>query len=219
MKVHRDWRIMGEADWLREIWPKVVSSLDYCINLWDPDHKGLLEEPHHNTFDIEFWGPDSMCNTIYLGALTAAVAMGRHLSEDVTLYQQLYDKGRKYQEDELFNGEYFFQKVRWRDLKSPGPVEIAFREITPKWGCKYSPEALEILDKEGPKYQYGTGCISDGVLGSWLAMVCGVGQVLDREPDDSGGRYRRAYTVDGRFVAILHRDKETGVWRPKKVFV
>ena len=46
-----------------------------------------------------------------------------------------------------------------------------------------------------------------------------MGQTLDREPDDSGGRYRRAYAPNGRFVAILHRDKETGVWRPKKVFV
>src|SRR5207253_3743185 len=31
------------------------------------------------------------------------------------------------------------------------------------------------------KYQYGNGCLADGVLGSWLALVCGVGQVLDRD--------------------------------------
>jgi hypothetical protein len=44
----------------------------------------------------------------------------------------------------------------------------------------YSPEAVALFQKEGPKYQYGNGCLSDGVLGSWLALVCGVGQVLDR---------------------------------------
>jgi Glycosyl-hydrolase family 116, catalytic region len=42
----------------------------------------------------------------------------------------------------------------------------------------FSPEALTLLEQEGPKYQYGTGCLADGVLGSWLALVCGVGQVL-----------------------------------------
>jgi len=47
------------------------------------------------------------------------------------------------------------------------------------FGGKYSPEALELLEKEGPKYQYGSGCLSDGVLGAWLARVCGVGEVLD----------------------------------------
>jgi len=35
------------------------------------------------------------------------------------------------------------------------------------------------LNKEGPKYQYGSGCLSDGVLGSWLALMAGLGQVLD----------------------------------------
>jgi tRNA pseudouridine55 synthase len=33
------------------------------------------------------------------------------------------------------------------------------------------------------------------------------------------GKYCRAYSNDGRFLAILTRDKDTGVWRPKKVFV
>ena len=32
-------------------------------------------------------------------------------------------------------------------------------------GRGYPPEARALLEKEGPKYQYGTGCLSDGVLG------------------------------------------------------
>jgi hypothetical protein len=35
------------------------------------------------------------------------------------------------------------------------------------------------MKKEGPKYQYGDGCLSDGVLGAWLGMACGVGDFLD----------------------------------------
>ena len=45
---------------------------------------------------------------------------------------------------------------------------------------EYSPEAIALLKQEGPKYQYGDGCLADGVLGSWMALVCGTGQVLDR---------------------------------------
>ena len=36
-----------------------------------------------------------------------------------------------------------------------------------------------MLNKEGPKYQYGKGCLSDGILGMWLSRVCGIDQVLD----------------------------------------
>ena len=45
---------------------------------------GVVEEPHHNTYDIEFWGPDGMCSSFYLGALRAASLMGAALGEDVS---------------------------------------------------------------------------------------------------------------------------------------
>jgi hypothetical protein len=38
----------------------------------------------------------------------------------------------------------------------------------------YSPEAIELLQKEGPKYQYGNGCLSDGILGAWIGKMCGL---------------------------------------------
>lgn len=172
MKVHRDWRISGDTAWLRGLWPKVRASLDYCIATWDPDRKGWLEEPHHNTYDIEFWGPDGMCTSIYLGALQAAVKMGEALHDDVGGYAELLAKGRARAEAELFDGEYFFQKIQWKGLRAADPTALGF-------GGSYSPEALKLLEKEGPKYQYGRGCLSDGVLGAWLAQVCGVGDVLD----------------------------------------
>lgn len=174
MKVYREWRISGDHEWLRCMWPKVKESLNYCIEVWDPGHKGILEEPHHNTYDIEFWGPDGMCTSFYLGALHAGVAMGKALGEDMGLWRELIDKGTKYIESELYDGEYFFQKIQWEGLRAPNPVEAKSMHTN------YAPEALELLKKEGPKYQYGRGCLSDGVLGSWMAKVCGVGQVMDK---------------------------------------
>ena len=173
MKVYREWRIGGDTDWLRRLWPRVKQSLHYCIDTWDPGRKGLLEEPHHNTYDIEFWGPDGMCTSFYLGALAAAVLMGRALGEDVSLYSELFAKGTEKAQSELFNGEYFVQKIEWRNLRAKSPLE------TKSMVGQYSPEARALLEKEGPKYQYGSGCLSDGVLGSWMAAVCGLGQVLD----------------------------------------
>jgi hypothetical protein len=35
-----------------------------------------------------------------------------------------------------------------------------------------STEEQKLLLSEGPKYQYGEGCISDGVSGTWLAKLC-----------------------------------------------
>ncbi len=175
MKVYREWRISGDTEWLRGLWPRVKKSIDYCIETWDPSHKGVVEEPHHNTYDIEFWGPDGMCTSFYIGALRSAVAMGKALGDEVPLYEELYGKGKEAAENELFNGEYFIQRIEWKNLRAKSPLETKSMVGT------YSPEAVALFEKEGPKYQYGNGCLSDGVLGSWLALMCGVGQVLDRE--------------------------------------
>lgn len=170
IKVYRDWRISGDNAWLEKIWPKVKKSLEFCINLWDPKHQGVLTEPHHNTYDIEFWGPDGMCNSIYLSALIAAAKMADYLGDKSAseFYLELYNKGRIFVEENLFNGEYFYQKVQWEGLNSKLHLD----------DC--NPETKVLLESEGPKYQYGNGCLSDGIIGVWFAAVAGLEEeILD----------------------------------------
>ncbi|HTE27702.1 GH116 family glycosyl hydrolase [Flavitalea sp.] len=175
MKVHREWRISGDNEWLKKMYPMVKTSLDYCIRTWDPDEKGLIEEPHHNTYDIEFWGPDGMHSSFYLGALKAITDMGTHLGKDVSKYKVLFERGRKYMEEKLYDGEYFIQEIKFTGLKAKNPIEASAISM----GGTYSDEAKKLLEKEGPKYQYGTGCLSDGILGAWIARMCGLPDPVD----------------------------------------
>jgi uncharacterized protein (DUF608 family) len=175
IKVYRDWRISGDTAWLRHLWPQVRQSLDYCIEAWDPDHAGVLTEPHHNTYDIEFWGPNGMCSSLYLGALQAALDMGTALDEEVSGYGKLLKAGRDFLENELFNGDYFVQKIQWKGLRATDPIKACEVGIS----MNYSPEAKELLQLEGPKYQYGNGCLSDGIIGAWLGWAAGLKPFLD----------------------------------------
>lgn len=181
MKVYREWRISGDNEWLRKMYPMVKVSMDFCISTWDPTEKGVVEEPHHNTYDIEFWGPDGMCSSFYLGALLSMVRMSKFLKKDYKRYEKLLTRGKKFVETELYNGEYFFQKVTVDGLKAGNPIQASQKSM----GGEYSEEARALLEKEGPKYQYGTGCLSDGVLGSWIALVCGLDDPLDRSKVES----------------------------------
>jgi uncharacterized protein (DUF608 family) len=175
MKIYREWRISGDSTWLKKIFPMVKKSMDYCISVWDPRKAGIVEEPHHNTYDIEFWGPDGMCTSFYLGALTATIEMGKFLKKDVKPYQELYKKGKVYMESHLYNGEFFIQEIKVEGLNAPDPAKAK------SFGGEYSAEAVELLKKEGPKYQYGKGCLSDGVLGAWIGKVCGLPEFLDHD--------------------------------------
>lgn len=175
MKVYREWRISGDKEWLKAFWPKVRMSLDYCIETWDPRGTGVLEEPHHNTYDIEYWGPDGHCSSFYLGALLAAIEMGAAMDDEVTVYRELLRKGTEFLENELFNGEYFYQKIQTEGLNAEfKPLDYSSN------GSGYE-EVINLLNEEGPKYQYGTGCLSDGVLGFWIAQVCGLGEIIEAE--------------------------------------
>ena len=111
LKVYRDWRLCGDDDWLRGLWPKVKKSIAYAWKEWDPDKDGVMEGIQHNTYDIEFHGPNTMMGSFYLGALRAAEEMARHLgdSEAADEYHRVYEKGRARMEGELFNGEYYVQ--------------------------------------------------------------------------------------------------------------
>ena len=175
MKVYREWRISGDNDWLRKMYSMVKSSMDYCIKTWDPKHKGVTEEPHHNTYDIEFWGPDGMHSSFYIGALAAFASMGKFLDKDVSFYEQLAAKGKKIMETDLYDGEYFVQTIQVEGLNAKNPA------TSQSFGGEYSKEAKDLLDKEGPKYQYGKGCLSDGILGAWIARMCGLNDVIDKE--------------------------------------
>jgi hypothetical protein len=36
-----------------------------------------------------------------------------------------------------------------------------------------------IIGKGRAEYQYGKGCLSDGVLGAWIARMCGLADPID----------------------------------------
>ena len=151
----------------------VRKSMDYCIHTWDPREKGVIEEPHHNTYDIEFWGADGMHTSFYIGALTAISKMGEFLGDEISHYRKLAALGKKAIENDLYDGEFFIQKIQFEGLNAKDPTKEK------SFGGEYSEEAKALLMKEGPKYQYGIGCLSDGVLGAWIGRMCGLEETID----------------------------------------
>ena len=170
LKLYRDWQISGDRAWLERLYPPAKRSLDYGIATWDPDRKGGLFEPHHNTYDIEFWGPDGMCGSIYVGALSAMAAMATELGHtaDAAEYDALAQKAAAFLDGTLFNGDYYQQNIQWEGLRDTSFAD-QIATVTDR-----SSEALRLQKAEGPNYQYGSGCLSDGIIGGWMAKIYGV---------------------------------------------
>jgi hypothetical protein len=79
----------------------------------DANADGLIEGEQHNTYDINFYGPNTMIGSLYLAALRAAEEMAREVGDlpFADRCRKIYQRGREKTVRELFNGEYFVQKV------------------------------------------------------------------------------------------------------------
>ncbi len=193
IKTYRDWRICGDTEWLRGHWPAIKRALEYAWSAdnpdqWDPERTGILWGRQHHTLDMELFGPNSWLSSFYVAALKAAAAMGEALGDAAFAGDcaKMAEKGTAFLNRELFDGEYFVQKL---DLSKKTEVE-RFANATGKVGV-LADGFLETYwsDEYGQiKYQFGDGCASDQMLGQWHADLAGLEPFLDADKVDSALR-------------------------------
>lgn len=175
-RLYRDWKLCGDDNFLREMWPNAKRALDYACVRWDCDGDGVLDGEQHNTYDIEFFGQTSMINTIFFAALKCGKEICSYLGdgESAEHYEQMAQKGAEKLEALTFNGEYYIQKID---------------------------------DVNKHKYQYGTGCLADQLLGQQLAHVNHLGYVLDEKHVKSAVKaiYENNFKEDFSDIVNLQR--------------
>jgi uncharacterized protein (DUF608 family) len=168
VKTCLDWKLSGDHDWLRSVWPKVRKAMEFCWapGGWDADRDGVMEGVQHNTYDIEFYGPNPQCGIYYLAGLRAAEEMALAMDEKdfAADCRRLFEMGSKWIDANLFNGEFYVQKIR--------PIRRAdiAKGLTGGMGAD---------DPEHPDFQLGEGCLADQLIGEYLARQAGLGDLLD----------------------------------------
>ena len=170
MHAYLDWSLSGDTEWLRGLWPRIKKALEFAWvrGGWDADRDGVMEGVQHNTYDVEFYGPNGMCGIYYLGALRAGEEMARAVGDDAAAqeYRRLFDSGSKWIDANLFNGEYYIQQVRG----------VPADQIAPSLRSSMGSEGTE-----NPEYQLGGGCLADQLVGQYMAEAAGLGNLVNGE--------------------------------------
>ncbi|HLY17592.1 MAG TPA: GH116 family glycosyl-hydrolase [Bryobacteraceae bacterium] len=168
IKAYLDWRMSGDTAWLRDLWPRIQRAVAFAWvpGGWDAQRRGVLDGVQHNTYDVEFYGPNPLCGIYYLGALRAAEEMARALGDTHAAdeYHQLFAAGSKWIDANLFNGHYYIQKVRGI------PKDQIAQSTVGDMGAE---------NPDKPEYQVGDGCLLDQLMGQYLAEVAGLGPLVD----------------------------------------
>ena len=112
LKVYREHLMSPDRRFLDAAWPKVRQAMEFLITQ-DSGGDGLIENTQHNTFDINFQGPNTFVGSLYLAALRAAEEMARLEGDAASAakYRAVFEKGRAGTLERLWNGEYFVQVI------------------------------------------------------------------------------------------------------------
>lgn len=165
MKFYREWQLSGDDDFLIDNWAKVKSVMSYAWEQgsWDSDADGIMEGSQHNTMDVNYWGPNGQMQFWYMGALRASEEMAEFVKdkEFAKKCRKIYKAASSWTEDNLFNGEYYEQKIT-------------------------DPGTRQFVDMNDPKsdtidFQLGRCCLVDQLVGQYMAHICGLGYLGDRE--------------------------------------
>jgi len=113
IRLYREWKLSGDNDFLASVWSNAKKALDFAFAYWDSDEDNVLDSQQHNTYDIEFYGPNSLANTMFFGALKAgsemAAAMGDN--ESARRYTEAFETGSARMDAMLWDGEYYIQII------------------------------------------------------------------------------------------------------------
>ena len=113
VRLYRDWKLSGNDALLRAVWAKASLALDFAFEYWDRDHDFVLDSQQHNTYDIEFYGPNSLSNSMFFAALAAGVEMADHLGdgEHARSWGEALAKGSARMDELLWGDDYYVQKI------------------------------------------------------------------------------------------------------------
>jgi len=168
IKACLDWQLSGDRPWLMRVWPSIRKAMEFAWieGGWDANRDGVMEGVQHNTYDVEFYGPNPMCGVYYLGALRACEEMARSAGDESFAAEchRLFANGSRWIDANLFNGQYYVQQIRGT------PRDQIAKPLRSTGGAE---------DPEHPDFQLGDGCLADQLIGQYLADVAGLGPLLE----------------------------------------
>ncbi|AWW32721.1 hypothetical protein DN752_22675 [Echinicola strongylocentroti] len=174
MQFYREWQLSGDDEFLKQHWPMVKKSLEFCWipGGWDANKDGVMEGSQHNTMDVEYFGPNPQMGFWYLGALKASAEIASYLGEKefASTCNVLFENGSEWMDQHLFNGEYYEQDIQ--PPMTADNVAPALMEIT---------TGKDAIDLTSPDFQLGKGVLVDQLIGQMFAHVVGLGYLGKEE--------------------------------------
>ena len=113
LRAWREWRLSGDRAWLEPLWPGIQRAMRYAAEHWDTDGDGVPDGRQHNTYDIEFHGPNPLSAIYYLAGLRAFEELARVMGDEAVAAEAraLFERASPRTDELLWDGEYYVQRI------------------------------------------------------------------------------------------------------------
>ena len=171
MKIYRDWKLSGDDEFLKRLWPNVRRAMSFCWvqGGWDGDADGSMEGCQHNTMDVEYYGPNGQMQGWYIGALQCAERMAKYMGDNEFAEKcgKLAKAAAEVMDKKLFNGDFYEQIII-----PPHSLDAIHKGLKSHMGTN---------DLEHPDAQLGKACLVDQLVGPYFSFILGLPELLDHE--------------------------------------
>ena len=112
LRTLREHQMSPDSAFLHRVWPRAKLALAALIGR-DSNLDGILDGPQHNTLDSQWFGENAWLSGLYAAALRAGEEMAREVGDEAFAdrCRDLHQRGRGHLVKDLFNGEYFVNRV------------------------------------------------------------------------------------------------------------
>jgi non-lysosomal glucosylceramidase len=182
LRFYREHLMSADDAFLKRTWPRIKEAFQPLLKL-DADRDGIMQGAQMNTLDLPWYGKIAWLSSLYVAALRAGERMARHMGEldFADRCRATADRGADNLVRELFEGEYFVNKVDPRELD----------KVNSGTGCE-----IDQVFGQSWAFQVGLGRIlPERETRSALRSLWKYNFTPDVGP------YRQAY-IDGRWYAM-----------------
>ncbi len=204
LRAYREHQMFKDAAFLKELWPRIKLAMQCLIH--KDKGEGLVEGAQHNTLDQPWFGKIAWLSSLYLAALRACEEMAYEVgdAEFARTAREIFARGSRNLDRELFNGEYYYQipdKDHVRSVGSQNGCEVdqvfgqswAFQvglgRILPEGNVK---KALAALWKYNFAPDVGPWRKAHKP-GRWYAMAGEAGLIMCTWPQGEAARLQQGY--------------------------
>jgi uncharacterized protein (DUF608 family) len=117
LRCYREHLMSKDDSFLKRNWPRIKKAFEPLLQL-DGNDDGIMEGAQMNTLDKPWYGKIAWLSSLYIAAIGAGEQMARAMGENdfAERCKAIAQRGSKNLVDELFDGEYFINKVDPKQL-------------------------------------------------------------------------------------------------------